>query len=152
LIHFVLAKNDDPKVSLYHYFISLESFIKLLSIAPISVLFSDFTFKNLVQQTCKLLVQLFPHSLFLQSALLKITLSVPTATALCPEPEQQQDDSDSSDTWSDLQGIQAPALSLALSHHSDCCQSPGKLPTFRLEFRHGDDRRAAKFRHIHSVS
>lgn len=101
LIHFLLSKNTDHKISCSHAITAIEEFVKFPAVAPISKLFPDFSIKNLIYKIAVDLATLFPTHPILESVIHNLSHFEPKAIeALTLAKEAEQDeDSDFSDSF-----------------------------------------------------
>ncbi|KAK8890400.1 hypothetical protein M9Y10_035176 [Tritrichomonas musculus] len=105
LIHFVLAKDQETKVSAYHLISSIEEMLKFPMLAPISAFFLDFNIQKILKQLAIELVELFPRNPILPSCIEKISEFSPesrTALDLIPTSDDDSTDDFSSDFFESL--------------------------------------------------
>ena len=119
LVHWVLSRNENTKVSLYHAICSAEEFVKSPEVVPISALFEDFSMSNIVHKICQHMVTLFPRHPILPSVIHKFESYDPKAAetlTLVPEDDEMSDSWDDS-FFDSIQAVQkqAPLVSLQLS-------------------------------------
>ncbi|OHT15964.1 hypothetical protein TRFO_13654 [Tritrichomonas foetus] len=94
LIYFILSKNDNREISLYHKIQCLTEFIKTNSVAPIAHLFPDFSIPKISKSLCHDLVILFPHHPLLPSLIDKFTfIDNSISDLLSFIPDEESDDS-----------------------------------------------------------
>lgn len=110
LIHYCMSKSDDHQVSSYHRIHSISEFIKTPSVAPISILFPDFTLQKISHDLCIDLVSMFPHHPLLPSLVEKFNSIIdPTANellSLIPEDDGDEDTDFSDSFFESINNVQ----------------------------------------------
>jgi hypothetical protein len=113
LVHFVVSSREEASVALSDCFCALEKFLESPDVAPIAILFPDFSLERVVQQLCRSLSACFPRDLRILPALNSFAKFVPTATELCG-PLPALFDSDSGDPFEDLRAMRSAPHELLL--------------------------------------
>lgn len=102
LVHFALMKitSDDLPAALYHNMTCLEEFIKFTTVAPIAVLFNDFSVPVLVEGLCRRLIQQFPKHPLVPSVVHNFSefADVSSVLEMLPNEEGSDDLDDSFDS------------------------------------------------------
>ena len=112
LVHFAMMKiaEDDLPTALYHNMACLEEFVKFPTVAPIAVLFEDFTMNLLVDGLCRKLVRQFPKHPLVPSVIHNFNEYVDVSDVLEMLPKEEDsgdlgDDFDSDSFFGDLEDM-----------------------------------------------
>jgi hypothetical protein len=141
LVHFQLARTNDPKRSAFHYLSAIEQFVQSVVIAPIASLFPDFNLPSLVHCLCGDLVKLFPHHPILPAVIHNLSAYDSSAEDMLAEiSEPSGDDCDFSDSF--FEGLHPmeslplaslpDLLSVTITNPLEWVQAPHQTPVLIL--------------------
>ena len=102
LVYFILSKNSNREIACFYCLQTLSQLVKNREFAPVSIVFPDYSVKNLFHSLAIHLVTLFPHNPLIESVLYKFSSYDPSAPDAMNLITDDSDEDDDDDSFSDL--------------------------------------------------